>query len=91
MANKEGTGAIFSNKKKSAASPDFNGFIVLNGEKIDFSCWWQTSSKGERYLSVSKTKVKKAEAVEEPKTEQPKEVEPSLFDCPDFEEDFCPF
>jgi len=87
MANKEGTGAIFSNEKKSASSPDFNGFIVINGERVEFAGWWQTSAKGQRYISISKSRAKKEPKVEE----KPKEQDQGLFDCPDFEDDFNPF
>lgn len=52
--NKENTGAIFKNDKKSSANhPDYRGVVNANGKDMEIALWLKESKTGKKYFSVS--------------------------------------
>jgi uncharacterized protein (DUF736 family) len=53
--NKNNSGAIFKNAKKTnEKQPDYKGTVNVNGKDMQVSLWVKTSSKdGSKFLSVS--------------------------------------
>lgn len=54
MEQKQNTGAIFKNDKKTSQNhPDYKGKINVEGKDFDVALWLKESSKGMKYFSVS--------------------------------------
>ena len=54
MEQKDNTGALFANDKKTADNhPDYNGKCMVDGKMKDLAAWVKTSKSGQKYLSIS--------------------------------------
>lgn len=54
MEEKDNSGALFKNiKKSSEKQPDYTGRVKVNGVSLNISAWLRTTSKGEKYMSLS--------------------------------------
>jgi len=64
---KDNTGAMFPNQSSNPKAPAHKGSCMVNGVKLDFAAWNQTSKKdGKPYLSVKfSPPYKKEEEVDE--------------------------
>jgi uncharacterized protein (DUF736 family) len=54
MEQKQNTGAIFKNDKKTADNqPDYRGKINVEGKELEISLWVRTSQSGVKYMSAA--------------------------------------
>ena len=53
MPNKDNSGALFKEEKKSEKHPDYKGNCLVNGEKMYISAWINESQGGKKYMSLS--------------------------------------
>ncbi len=54
MENKNNSGAIFKNSKKTnEKQPDYQGTVNVNGKEMQISMWLKESQKGTKYFSVA--------------------------------------
>lgn len=52
--NKENTGAIFKNNKKTSVKhPDYRGTVNVEGKEFEIALWLKESQKGTKYFSVA--------------------------------------
>ena len=52
--NKNNSGAIFKNAKKTnEKQPDYKGTVNVNGKDMEISLWLKESQKGTKYFSAS--------------------------------------
>ncbi len=52
--NKNNSGAIFKNAKKTnEKQPDYKGTVNVNGKDMEISLWFKESQKGTKYFSAS--------------------------------------
>ncbi len=50
MEQKDNTGALFANDKKTAENhPDYNGKCMVDGKMKDLAAWVKTSKSGQKY------------------------------------------
>ena len=52
MANKNNSGALFKNDKKSEKHPDYTGVAVINGGEYRIASWINTTDQGKTYMSL---------------------------------------
>ncbi len=51
---RDNSGTLFVNRKKETEKqPDYTGYIMYNGEKIQLSGWKKRGERGSTYLSLS--------------------------------------
>ena len=55
MANKDNSGVLFKEEKKSEKHPDYKGNCLVNGQKMYISAWINTAESGKKYMSLSFT------------------------------------
>ena len=55
MANKDNSGALFKEEKKSEKHPDYKGNCMVNGEVMYIAAWINESQGGKKYMSLSFT------------------------------------
>jgi uncharacterized protein (DUF736 family) len=66
--NKENTGAIFKNEKKTTDNqPDYKGTINVDGKEKEIALWVAESKNGLKYFSVKVTEPFKTDAKPQPK------------------------
>jgi uncharacterized protein (DUF736 family) len=54
MEQKNNSGAIFKNDKKTADThPDYKGKVNVNGKDMEIALWLKDSMKGTKYFSVA--------------------------------------
>jgi uncharacterized protein (DUF736 family) len=54
MEQKNNTGAIFKNDKKTADNqPDYRGKINVEGKELEISLWVRTAQSGVKYMSAA--------------------------------------
>ena len=53
MANKDNSGALFKEEKKSEKHPDYKGNCMVNGEVMYIAAWINESQNGKKYMSLS--------------------------------------
>jgi len=54
MEQKQNTGAIFKNDKKTADNqPDYRGKINVEGKELEISLWVKTAQSGVKYMSAA--------------------------------------
>lgn len=54
MEQKNNTGAIFKNDKKTAENqPDYRGKMMVDGKEWEISLWVRTAQSGIKYMSAS--------------------------------------
>lgn len=84
--NKENTGAIFKNEKKTSVKhPDYRGTVNVEGKEFEIALWLKESQKGTKYFSVSVSEPYQAPQVvtQAPVANQaPPPVEDSSDDLP---------
>lgn len=52
--NKNNSGAIFKNSKKTnEKQPDYQGTVNVNGKEMQISLWLKESKNGNKYFSVA--------------------------------------
>jgi uncharacterized protein (DUF736 family) len=50
---KDNTGCLFPNKKKATDKhPDFTGYVIVNGERVQLAGWKKSGDKG-TFLSLT--------------------------------------
>ena len=77
MEQKNNTGAIFKNDKKTAENqPDYRGKMMVDGKEWEISLWVRESAAGNKYMSA---------AIKEPyvKTDESAPVTPKKDDSDD--------
>ena len=85
--NKDNSGALFKEEKKSDKHPDYKGQCVVNGQKMYIASWINTTEAGMKYMSLSfsspaesaKYSKESSTATTEPEFSTP---EPSKNDLP---------
>jgi uncharacterized protein (DUF736 family) len=74
MEQKNNTGAIFKNDKKTAENqPDYRGKMMVDGKEWEISLWVRESAAGNKYMSaaIKEPYVKTESApVQTPKTDE---------------------
>ena len=55
MANKDNSGALFKEQKKSEKHPDYKGTCLVGGEVYYIASWINESQEGKKYMSLSFT------------------------------------
>ena len=74
MEQKNNTGAIFKNDKKTAENqPDYRGNMTVDGKQWEISLWVRESAAGNKYMSaaIKEPYVKTESApVQTPKTDE---------------------
>ena len=55
MPNKENSGALFKEEKKTEKHPDYKGSCLIKGEVMYIAAWINTSEAGKQYMSLSFT------------------------------------
>jgi uncharacterized protein (DUF736 family) len=71
MANKNNSGVLFKNERKSNdKQPDYTGMAVVNDVELRLSAWLNTSSTGKKYLSLAFSEPKAKEETQEQSPEQ---------------------
>jgi uncharacterized protein (DUF736 family) len=54
MENKNNSGAIFKNSKKTTdKQPDYQGTVNVNGKEMQVSLWVKESKNGNKYFSAA--------------------------------------
>ncbi len=54
MENKNNSGAIFKNSKKTnEKQPDYQGTVNVNGKEMQVSLWIKEAKNGNKYFSAS--------------------------------------
>lgn len=54
MEQKNNTGAIFKNDKKTAENqPDYRGKMMVDGKEWEISLWVRESAAGNKYMSAA--------------------------------------
>ena len=53
--NKNNSGALFKEEKKSEKHPDYKGDCLVNGQKMYISAWINTAESGKKYMGLSFT------------------------------------
>jgi uncharacterized protein (DUF736 family) len=54
MEQKNNTGAIFKNDKKTAENqPDYRGKMMVDGKEYEISLWVRESQAGNKYMSAA--------------------------------------
>ena len=54
MEQKQNTGTIFKNDKKTADNqPDYRGKINVEGKELEISLWVRTAQSGVKYMSAA--------------------------------------
>ena len=51
--NKDNSGALFKEEKKSDKHPDYKGNCMVNGKLMYIAAWINESKRGEKYMSLS--------------------------------------
>ena len=51
--NKNNSGALFKEEKKSEKHPDYKGDSLINGQKMYIAAWINESQNGKKYMSLS--------------------------------------
>jgi uncharacterized protein (DUF736 family) len=70
MQQKENTGAIFKNEKKTAdTQPEYKGKINVDGVEKDIALWVNTSKSGLTYFSAKISEPFKSEERPQPANE----------------------
>ena len=83
MEQKQNTGAIFKNDKKTSQNhPDYKGKINVEGKDFDVALWLKESAKGVKYFSVS---------ISEPYVQTTPHVQPERTPTGDSVDDDLPF
>ena len=55
MANKDNSGVLFKEEKKSEKHPDYKGNCLINGKQMYIAAWINTAENGKKYMSLSFT------------------------------------
>tara|TARA_Y100000310_G_C20588026_1_gene766473 strand:+ start:770 stop:1030 length:261 start_codon:yes stop_codon:yes gene_type:complete len=55
MPNKDNSGALFKEEKKTEKHPDYKGSCLVNGEQMYIAAWINESKNGKKYMSLSFT------------------------------------
>tara|TARA_Y100000310_G_scaffold311416_1_gene357666 strand:- start:113 stop:388 length:276 start_codon:yes stop_codon:yes gene_type:complete len=55
MANKDNSGVLFKEEKKSEKHPDYKGNCLINGKQMYIAAWINTAESGKKYMSLSFT------------------------------------
>ena len=53
--NKNNSGALFKEEKKTEKHPDYKGNCLVNGQKMYIAAWVNTAESGKKYMSLSFT------------------------------------
>tara|TARA_Y100000310_G_C20152849_1_gene565579 strand:- start:79 stop:360 length:282 start_codon:yes stop_codon:yes gene_type:complete len=76
MANKDNSGALFKEEKKTEKHPDYKGNCMVGGKVMYIAAWINTSEGGKKYMSLSFT---------EPSTDANyKKADSSATEAPEF-------
>lgn len=75
MEQKNNTGAIFKNDKKTAENqPDYRGKMMVDGKEWEISLWVRESAAGNKYMSAAikepYVKLTEAAPVQTPKQDE---------------------
>ena len=81
MPNKDNSGALFKEEKKTEKHPDYKGSCLVNGEQMYIAAWINESQNGKKYMSLSftapstegKYKKETSTATQPPSFESPSE------------------
>lgn len=75
---RDNSGALFTNDKKTEYQPDFKGKCMVNGKEMEVAVWNKTSKAGRNFMSMSFSErwVNPNAEVEQPQ-EQPVQDLPS--------------
>lgn len=52
MADKEGYGFLYPNKKRERNQPNVSGNVIVNGQKVTLSGWTKAAKDGTRYINL---------------------------------------
>jgi hypothetical protein len=75
--DREGSGCLFKTKeKKSEKSPDFDGYIVIDGNRVRIAAWKKEGKKG-NFLSLA---VRPEQAVGNARKPKAKKETDGIFD-----------
>ncbi len=75
MEQREGSGILFQNQKKSPNHPDWKGEALVNGVMVQIAGWVKLTKKGDEFISL-----KIEEKREERQQERPAPKPASKFD-----------
>ena len=88
MANKDNSGVLFKEEKKSEKHPDYKGNCLINGKQMYIAAWINESKEGKKYMSLSFTdpsttaqySKKDATATAPPEFSEPQATTPAPVD-----------
>jgi uncharacterized protein (DUF736 family) len=87
MEQKNNTGAIFKNDKKTAENqPDYRGKMMVDGKEWEISLWVRTAQSGIKYMSAS---IQEPYVKPEQQQQAPVSIEKKIQDAT--EDDGLPF
>ena len=62
MEDKDMSGVLFPQEKKTDKHPNLSGNIVIKGEKFYLSAWTNTAKSGKKYISLKANAEQKKES-----------------------------
>ena len=62
MEDKDMSGVLFPQEKKTDKHPNLTGNIVIKGEKFYLSAWTNTAKSGKKYISLKINEDQKKQA-----------------------------